>query len=210
LHGGEGPPRVGHPARRRRRTRCRCQAKPRTFSGHAVTHLGTHVETSPPARRAAMRQRDHHPPYPSSPTLVRYDNTLVTTIDPPFCAACGSSLAKPPRGRMPRFCGVACRMAAYRRRRQELPETTPRWAGPRGRLCLSRRAAFEREQIDRLRSAQRLERWRAAQAEGSATSATASERRLVPAPLADAQVPAIVPRKHRPLSDDWMFRVKPR
>ncbi len=40
------------------------------------------------------------------------------------------------RGRPARFCGTACRSAAYRRRRQRLAEDAPRWRGPRGRLTL--------------------------------------------------------------------------
>jgi len=42
-------------------------------------------------------------------------------------------------------------MAAYRRRRQQLPEQTPRWTGPRGKLRLSRLEAFEREQAEKAR-----------------------------------------------------------
>ena len=41
------------------------------------------------------------------------------------------------RGRPPRFCGAACRAAAYRRRRQGQPESLPRWPHARGQLRLS-------------------------------------------------------------------------
>ncbi len=67
------------------------------------------------------------------------------------CVVCAAPLTLPPKGRIPRFCGVTCRMAAYRRRRQQLPEQTPRWTGPRGKLRLSRLEEFEREQVEKAR-----------------------------------------------------------
>lgn len=69
-----------------------------------------------------------------------------------LCVVCGAALEKPSRGRMPRFCGVACRMAAYRRRQQGVTEKLPRWERPRGRLRLSRLLAMEREQLARSRA----------------------------------------------------------
>ena len=77
------------------------------------------------------------------------------------CAACGERLpTRHGRGRPARFCSQACRAAAYRRRRQELAETTPRWAGPRGPISLARRRGWERDQRaqERLRQKQRRER----------------------------------------------------
>ena len=54
------------------------------------------------------------------------------------CAACGEPLRPGTiRGRPARFCGQACRAAAYRRRRQGQPELLPRWPHPRGQLRLS-------------------------------------------------------------------------
>jgi predicted nucleic acid-binding Zn ribbon protein len=74
----------------------------------------------------------------------------VTPRRPKLCVVCGATLERQPKGRGKRFCGVACRMAAYRRRRQGVTEKMPRWEGPRGRLRLSRLRAFEGEQIVRL------------------------------------------------------------
>lgn len=77
------------------------------------------------------------------------------------CAACGARLpSRQGRGRPARFCSQACRAAAYRRRRQELAETVPRWAGPRGPISLARRRHWEQEQRaqERLRQKQRRQR----------------------------------------------------
>jgi hypothetical protein len=55
-----------------------------------------------------------------------------------LCAACNVAMeGRSVRGRPPRFCGQACRAAAYRRRRQGQPESLPRWSHPRGQLRLS-------------------------------------------------------------------------
>jgi hypothetical protein len=78
----------------------------------------------------------------------------VTPRKPKLCAVCGATLDLQPKGRGKRFCGVACRMAAYRRRRQGVSEKVPRWVGPRGQLRLSRLPAFEREQMARRASEQ--------------------------------------------------------
>jgi hypothetical protein len=99
-----------------------CHASPQQYHSHKASHTCTKV-------------------------AARYDNFLLTKPKARLCVSCGVMLEKPPRGRMPRFCGAACRMAAYRRRRQKLSEKTPRWDRPRGRLRLSRLQAFEREQI---------------------------------------------------------------
>ncbi|GAC1345183.1 MAG: hypothetical protein NVSMB29_19300 [Candidatus Dormibacteria bacterium] len=119
--------------------------------------------------------------------LQRVTISVVTPRKPRHCVVCGGALEKPARGRMPRFCGVACRMAAYRRRRQGVTERLPRWAGPRGRLRLSRLHAFEGEQAARIVAAeQREERRRAAAA------VIAAQREAPPQP--------------GPLPVDWMYR----
>ena len=82
---------------------------------------------------------------------------VVTARKARRCVVCGATLEKPSRGRMPRFCGVACRMVAYRRRRQRLSERMPRWEGPRGRLRLARLGAFEGEQVARRTGEQQRE-----------------------------------------------------
>lgn len=94
------------------------------------------------------------------------------------CVVCAAPLTLPPKGRIPRFCGVACRMAAYRRRRQQLPEQTPRWTRPRGKLRLSRLEAFEREKLEkerrraeRLAQAEETAEWRRTHAQKQATQA---------------------------------------
>jgi hypothetical protein len=62
----------------------------------------------------------------------------VVDQDPVQCAACNVVMeGRSVRGRPPRFCGAACRAAAYRRRRQGQAESLPRWRHARGRLRLS-------------------------------------------------------------------------
>jgi hypothetical protein len=68
------------------------------------------------------------------------DDVKAPVVDqgPVFCAACNVAMdRRSVRGRPPRFCGPACRAAAYRRRRQSQPESLPRWPHPRGQLRLS-------------------------------------------------------------------------
>ena len=133
---------------------------------------------------------------------------LVTARKVRLCVVCGSPLEKPSRGRMPRFCGVACRMAAYRRRRQKLSEKMPRWEGPQGRLRLSRLRTFEREQIARLAWEQQREERRRVQAEQPAASGKGWERPPTAAELdamSEHQLRAMVPEKPDPLPEDWMY-----
>jgi hypothetical protein len=68
------------------------------------------------------------------------------------------------RGRPPRFCGQACRAAAYRRRRQAQPESLPRWPHPRGQLRLSGADFWEtrRDTLAGVRATAREERARQA------------------------------------------------
>jgi hypothetical protein len=113
---------------------------------------------------------------------------------------------------MPRFCGVACRMAAYRRRRQKLSEKTPRWDGPRGRLRLSRLQAFDREQIAQRDWERKRVRQRRSQTQPPTRPVAERERPPTTAELnamTDEQLQAMVPKKPEPLPDDWMFRTKP-
>ena len=64
---------------------------------------------------------------------------------PVHCAACNVAMERRSvRGRPPRFCGEACRAAAYRRRRQGQPESLPRWPHARGQLRLSGANFWER------------------------------------------------------------------
>jgi hypothetical protein len=53
-----------------------------------------------------------------------------------MCGQCGAELGSGRRGRPARFCGNACRCAAYRRRQRGLEEDFTRQAGPRGRRRL--------------------------------------------------------------------------
>jgi hypothetical protein len=78
----------------------------------------------------------------SSCSRSRRDDDVVKlpVVDqgPVRCAACNVAIhRRSVRGRPPRFCGPACRAAAYRRRRQSQPESLPRWPHPRGQLRLS-------------------------------------------------------------------------
>jgi hypothetical protein len=113
----------------------------------------------------------------SSWSRSRRDDDLVklpmVDLGPVHCAACNVAIdRRSVRGRPPRFCGPACRAAAYRRRRQGQPESLPRWPHPRGQLRLSgadfwkmRRAlagvrATAREERARLAAVRRaLRRW---------------------------------------------------
>lgn len=52
------------------------------------------------------------------------------------CGQCGTELPVVGRGRPSRFCGNACRCAAYRRRQRGLGEGFARQAGPVGRRRL--------------------------------------------------------------------------
>jgi hypothetical protein len=70
-------------------------------------------------------------------------------------------------GRPARFCGTACRSAAYRRRRAGIRETAERWSNPRGHLALETLAAYvaaqraaERKRQARKRQAVRRRAWR--------------------------------------------------
>ncbi len=81
------------------------------------------------------------------------------------CAACGEPFRlRATRGRPARFCGPACRAAAYRRRRQGQPESLPRWPHPRGRLRLSGADFWEtrRDALAGVRATAREERARQA------------------------------------------------
>ena len=84
------------------------------------------------------------------------------------CDACGRALSGPTgAGRPARFCGSACRSAAYRRRRAGIRESADRWPTPRGHLRLqelpahlaARRATARRRQA-RERAAARRRAWR--------------------------------------------------
>ena len=123
------------------------------------------------------------------------------------CVACGAPLERLPRGHGKRFCGVACRVAAYRRRRQRLAESTPRWERARGRLRLSGLAAFEERQA-------RQVAWRAERDEQRRQDEQRAARRA-PRPdrppteteleaMTDEQLLALAGRP--PLPDDWMLR----
>lgn len=84
------------------------------------------------------------------------------------CDACArplSSVSGP--GRPARFCGTACRSAAYRRRQAGVRETADRWSTPRGHLSLETLAAYvaaqraaERKRRARERQAVRRRSWR--------------------------------------------------
>jgi hypothetical protein len=81
------------------------------------------------------------------------------------CAACGEPLrSRTARGRPARFCGQACRAAAYRRRRQGQPESLPRWPHARGQLRLSGAGFWEtrRDALAGVRATAREERARQA------------------------------------------------
>jgi hypothetical protein len=82
-----------------------------------------------------------------------------------MCAACCEPLQpSATRGRPARFCGPACRAAAYRRRRQGQPESLPRWPHPRGQLRLSGADFWEtrRDTLAGVRATAREERARQA------------------------------------------------
>src|SRR5450759_243971 len=84
------------------------------------------------------------------------------------CNACGRALpAASGAGRTARFCGAACRSAAYRRRQAGLRETADRWPHPRGHLSLATLPAWvaaeraaERARRTRQRQAERRRSWR--------------------------------------------------
>ncbi|MGI8610254.1 MAG: hypothetical protein ACR2MY_13705 [Candidatus Dormibacteria bacterium] len=59
------------------------------------------------------------------------------------CAQCGTELRVDGRGRRSRFCGNACRCAAYRRRQRGLGEDFPRQVGPVGRRRLEAMAGSD-------------------------------------------------------------------
>lgn len=70
--------------------------------------------------------------------IARYETCYRGAIvrdDAAFCASCGEAIQRPTTGRLARFCSVACRNAAYRRRRQNLPEDAVRLR-PGGRQTL--------------------------------------------------------------------------
>jgi hypothetical protein len=82
---------------------------------------------------------------------------------PVHCAACNVAMeGRSVRGRPPRFCGPACRAAAYRRRRQGQPESLPRWPHARGQLRLSGADFWEtrRDALAGVRATAREERAR--------------------------------------------------
>jgi hypothetical protein len=84
------------------------------------------------------------------------------------CDACRRTLPEVPApGRRARFCGAACRSAAYRRRQAGLRETADRWPHPRGHLSLATLPAWvaaeraaERARRARQRQAARRRSWR--------------------------------------------------
>ena len=122
------------------------------------------------------------------------------------CVACGAPLERVPRGHGKRFCGAACRVAAYRRRRQRLAESTPRWERARGRLRLSGLAAFEKRQAwEAVWRADLDERRR----QDAARRPVRPDRPPTDAELAamtDEQILALAGRPRPPLPDDWMLR----
>jgi len=61
------------------------------------------------------------------------------------CGQCGAELDGSSRGRPSRFCGNACRCAAYRRRQRGLPEAFARQPGPLGRRRLEAVASGDDE-----------------------------------------------------------------
>ncbi len=63
--------------------------------------------------------------------LVRHETGYAEFVG--LCAQCGAEIAGRSSGRPARFCGNACRCAAYRRRQRNLPEDLERWSRPRGR-----------------------------------------------------------------------------
>ncbi len=89
----------------------------------------------------------------------------VVVQGPFYCAACNvATERRSVRGRPPRFCGPACRTAAYRRRRQRQPESLPRWPHPREQLRLSGADFWEtrRDALADVRDSAREERARQA------------------------------------------------
>jgi len=73
--------------------------------------------------------------------IARYETCYRGAIvrdEAAFCASCGEAIMRPTTGRLARFCSAACRNAAYRRRRQQLPENAAR-AEPGGRYSLGQR-----------------------------------------------------------------------
>ena len=100
------------------------------------------------------------------------------------CDSCRALLQAQGRGRPARFCGSACRSAAYRRRRRGVAETLPRWVASRGRLTLSsartwraRQALLKRRRMERRAAAVRARCGRATE-EG----ALAARKRLLEGP----------------------------
>jgi hypothetical protein len=78
---------------------------------------------------------------PLSLWIARYETCYRGAIvrdEAASCASCERAILRPTTGRLARFCSVACRNAAYRRRRQSLPENTER-VRPGGRRPLSLR-----------------------------------------------------------------------
>jgi hypothetical protein len=105
----------------------------------------------------------------SSWSRWRRDDDLVKlpVVDqgPVHCAACNVAIdRRSVLGRPPRFCGPACRAAAYRRRRQRQPESLPRWPHHRGQLRLSGADFWEtrRDALAGVRATAREERARQA------------------------------------------------
>jgi hypothetical protein len=137
----------------------------------------------------------------------------VTAKLPSRCAACKGPLVFQPRGHGKRFCGVACRVAAYRRRQQGITERTPRWERSRGRLRLSRLHAFERRQAQvaewrRQRDQRREQDRRLAEARVDPPLRRPPSRGEVEA-MSDGELLALVQRPRPPLPDDWMMRKSP-
>jgi len=78
---------------------------------------------------------------PLSLWIARYERCYRGTIvrnEIALCASCGGAILRPTTGRLARFCSVACRNAAYRRRKQNLPEDASR-VSPGGRHSLLER-----------------------------------------------------------------------
>lgn len=136
----------------------------------------------------------------------------MTAKLPPRCAACLEPLTTAPRGHGKRFCGTACRVAAYRRRQQKVSEKAPRWDHARGRLRLSKAGAFDRRQAElaeaRQQRAERRERYRRMDEERTAKRATwrRPPTRAELEAMTDEELLALAPRPRPPLTDDWMYR----
>ena len=77
--------------------------------------------------------------------VASHERTVCGVARPKLCAACRQQILKASgrRGHPVRFCGDACRAAAYRRRKQDERESLPRWPHARGTLRLSDAAEWD-------------------------------------------------------------------